>query len=116
MAGKAQRVFESGFDTYTTVAQIGSGGSGIVFEVVNSEDQRLALKVVDGSKISRKQLKRFRNELQFCSQPRSKHIIQVLDQGKGEGAEVFYVMPYFPGTLRKQMRVSIKASTVHRSS
>jgi hypothetical protein len=74
MAGKAQRVFESGFDTYTTVAQIGSGGSGIVSEVVNSEDQRLALKVEDGSRISRKQLKRFRNELQFCSQPRSKHL------------------------------------------
>jgi serine/threonine protein kinase len=112
MARKQQRIFDSGFDTYTVVGQIGAGGAGTVFEVIASEGQRLALKVVDGSMASKKQLKRFRNELSFCSQPRSKHIVQVLDRGKGEGGEVFYVMPYFPGTLRKQMQAGIKAAEV----
>src|SRR5580698_9839907 len=40
--------FDSGFETYTVVSQIGSGGSGTVFEVKNSQGQRLALKSVDG--------------------------------------------------------------------
>jgi serine/threonine protein kinase len=112
MSPKEPKVFESGFETYTVVQQLGSGGAGTVYEVKASDGQRLALKALDRSRVSRKQLSRFRNEMRFCSQPHSKHIIQVLDQGKGDGEILFYVMPYFPGTLRKRMRAGINGGDV----
>jgi serine/threonine protein kinase len=108
MSRKDPKIFDSGFDTYTVLQPLGSGGTGTVFEVRSSEGQRLALKVVDRSRVSRKQLARFHNEVRFCSQPHSKHIIHVLDSGRGDGEELFYVMPYFPGTLRKTMRAGVK--------
>jgi serine/threonine protein kinase len=112
MAAKNVRVFESGFDTYTTVQQIGSGGSGTVFEVRNSEGQRFALKVVSAKNVPTVKLKRFRNEILWCSQPRSKNIVQVLEYGKTNGNSVFYVMPYYPGTLRKLIKNGIDHSEV----
>ncbi|MGA7317545.1 MAG: hypothetical protein WBX22_26665 [Silvibacterium sp.] len=78
--------FDSGFDTYTVMSQIGSSGSGTVYEVKDSQGRRLALKIVDGSRVSKDKLKRFRNEFHFCLQPRAKHIIRVLDHGKSEEA------------------------------
>jgi serine/threonine protein kinase len=84
MSRKEPKVFDSGFETYTVVQQLGSGGAGTVYEVKASDGQRLALKALDRSGVSRKQLARFRNEMRFCSQPRSRHIIQVIDQGKGD--------------------------------
>jgi serine/threonine protein kinase len=112
MSPKEPKVFDSGFETYTVVQQLGSGGAGTVYEVKASDGQRLALKALDRSRVSRKQLARFRNEMRFCSQPHSSHIIQVLDQGKGDGEILFYVMPYFPGTLRKRMRAGINGGDV----
>jgi serine/threonine protein kinase len=112
MSPKEPKVFDSGFETYTVVQQLGSGGAGAVYEVKTSDGQRLALKALDRSRVSRKQLARFRNEMRFCSQPHSKHIIQVLDQGKGDGEILFYVMPYFAGTLRKRMRAGINGGDV----
>ena len=81
-------------------------------ETPKGETVYLALKVVDRSRVSRKQLARFHNEVRFCSQPHSRHIIHVLDSGKGDGEELFYVMPYFPGTLRSKMRAGVKADDV----
>jgi serine/threonine protein kinase len=112
MSRKEPKVFDSGFEAYTVVQQLGSGGAGTVYEVKASDGQRLALKALDRSGVSRKQLARFRNEMRFCSQPRSRHIIQVIDQGKGDGEVLFYVMPYFSGTLRKRMRAGIKGGDV----
>ncbi len=85
MAGKEPKVFTSAFDTYTVYRQIGSGGSGTVFEVKDSADQHLGLKVVDASKAPRNKLKRFQNEIQFCLRPVSRHIVRVLDYGRSEG-------------------------------
>jgi hypothetical protein len=53
MTGKKTRTFTSAFDTYTVVQQIGCGGTGTVFEVNDSEGQRLALKTVDATKTPR---------------------------------------------------------------
>jgi serine/threonine protein kinase len=97
---RKSRLFQSGFDTYTVVRQIGAGGSGVVFEVTGLDGNSFALKLLDNSKISRQKLKRFQNEIQFCLQPRSEHIIQVLDHGPTDDGAAFYVMPFYASTLR----------------
>ena len=115
MDGKKAKVFTSAFETYTSVKPpIGYGGCGTVFEVTDSDGVKLALKVVDGSRISRQKLKRFRNEIQFCLHPRSNHIVRILDYGKGEGGQLFCVMPYYPSTLRKQIKAGIPPGEVLR--
>jgi serine/threonine protein kinase len=112
MAGKEAKVFTSPFEAYTVIRQIGCGGSGVVFEVRDSEGQHLALKVVDGSAVPSKKLKRFRNEIQFCSRSVSKNIVRVLDSGKAEDGAVFYVMPYYSSTLRDRIKRGIPHSEV----
>lgn len=94
------KVFETAFDTYTVVRQVGSGGSGVVFLVRNSDGNDLALKVLDRSKAPRQKVKRFQNEIQFCQRQVSERIVRVLDYGQASYASLFYVMPYYPSTLR----------------
>lgn len=65
------KVFETAFDTYTVVRQVGAGGSGVVFLVKNSDGQDFALKVLDRSKTPRHKVKRFQNEIQFCQRQAS---------------------------------------------
>ncbi len=97
---KAATVFETAFETYTVVRQVGSGGSGIVFLVKTSDGQDLALKVLDRSKTPRKKVKRFQNEIQFCQRQASERIVRVLDYGQSPDGSIFYVMPYYASTLR----------------
>jgi serine/threonine protein kinase len=97
---KAATVFETVFETYTVVRQVGSGGSGVVFLVKTSDGQDLALKVLDRSKTPRKKLKRFQNEIQFCQRQASERIVRVLDYGQSPDGSIFYVMPYYASTLR----------------
>jgi len=97
---KTATVFETAFETYTVVRQVGSGGSGIVFLVKTSDGQDLALKVLDRSKTPRKKVKRFQNEIQFCQRQASERIVRVLDYGQSPDGSIFYVMPYYASTLR----------------
>lgn len=94
------KVFETAFDTYTVVRQVGSGGSGVVFLVKNSDGNDLALKVLDRSKAPRQKVKRFQNEIQFCQRQVSERIVRVLDYGQASDGSPYYVMPYYPSTLR----------------
>lgn len=93
------RMFETAIDTYTVISQKGAGGSGIVFEVRTSDGHTLALKLLDKSRTPRQKLKRFRNEIVFCMQPVSSHIVRVLDYGTADGC-LFYVMPFYAKTFR----------------
>ncbi len=97
---KAAKVFETAFETYTVVRQVGSGGSGVVFLVKTSDGQDLALKVLDRSKTPRQKVKRFQNEIQFCQRQASERIVRVLDYGQAPDGSIFYVMPYYASTLR----------------
>lgn len=97
---KAAKVFETAFETYTVVRQVGSGGSSVVFLVKTSEGQDLALKVLDRSKTPRQKVKRFQNEIQFCQRQASERIVRVLDYGQAPDGSIFYVMPYYASTLR----------------
>lgn len=100
MATNPPKRYETAFDTYTVVRQVGSGGSGTVFLVSTSDGQNLALKLLDRSRTTRQKLKRFQNEIQFCLRPGSERIVHVLDYGRAPDASLFYVMPYYPSTLR----------------
>lgn len=97
---KAPKEFQTAFDTYTVVRQVGSGGSGTVFEVKTSDGQTQALKSLDSSKTPQQKLKRFQNEIQFCLRPGSEYIVHVLDYGRAPDGSLFYVMPYYASTLR----------------
>ena len=57
--GNKTKSFFGAFDSYAVLRQIGSGGSGIVFEVQTSDGQNLAVKVLDKSKTPRQKVKRF---------------------------------------------------------
>jgi serine/threonine protein kinase len=107
-------VFSSAFDTYSVTRQIGCGGSGTVFEVNDSSGQRLALKVLDGSKTPQGKLKRFQNEINFCFRPVSRRIIRVLDFGRADEHALFYVMPYYSNTLRDKIKAGIPPDKVLR--
>lgn len=108
------RAFTSAFDTYSVMRQVGCGGSGTVFEVKDASGQRLALKMLDRSKVSRNKLKRFQNEIQFCMRPTLKRIVRVLDYGITDEGSLFYVMPFYSSTLRAQIKSGIPTEDVLR--
>jgi serine/threonine protein kinase len=91
------------FDTFTVVKQRGAGGSGEVYEVRDMDGHAYAVKVLDSARASSDRLKRFRNEIQFCSRNIHKNIIQVTGSGVTTKEEAFYVMPLYSGTLREIM-------------
>jgi serine/threonine protein kinase len=65
MASKEPKVFISAFDAYTVIRPVGSGGSGTVFGIKDSDGLHLALKLLNSSKAPKSKLKRFRNEIQL---------------------------------------------------
>jgi serine/threonine protein kinase len=97
---KMTKIYETAFETYTVLRQVGSGGSGVVFLVKTSDGQDRALKVLDRSKTPRQKVKRFQNEIQFCQRQASERIVHVLDYGQAPDGSIFYVMPYYASTLR----------------
>jgi len=99
------------FNKYTVGETIKKGNSGTVFSVVNEDGERFALKVLTQS-AEGKPLARFRNEINFCAVERSRHIIRVLEYGRTDQGFVFYVMPYYRGTLRDSIEKGISANDV----
>jgi serine/threonine protein kinase len=108
MSTKTPKVYETAFETYTVVRQVGSGGAGTVFLVTSSDGQNLALKLLDHSRTTHQKLKRFQNEIQFCQRPGSDHIVHVLDYGRANDGSLFYVMPYYSNTLRDLIKKPLR--------
>ena len=107
--------FETLFDTYTKVQQIGEGGSGTVYKVKNSSDDTLALKYLPPDKVTAEKIKRFKNEIYFCSKETHKNVVKVLDYGFIRVADekcLFYVMPLYPGSLRKVMHEGVSRDKI----
>jgi serine/threonine protein kinase len=96
--------YETAFERYVVNRQVGSGGSGVVFEVRASDDKSYALKLLDRSRTTSQKVKRFQNEIRFCMRALSPNIVQVVDYGQSHDGSLFYVMPYYPKTLRDVMR------------
>ncbi len=112
MGLKKGTVLRNAFDTYTIQQQKGAGGSGVVYEVLDSEGSAFAIKILDPTKTSSVRLKRFKNEIDFCSRNTHKNIIRVLGTGVIETGETFYVMPLFFCTLRDVMSKGIKPDDI----
>src|SRR5438874_1697494 len=100
MGYKKGDVLRTAFETYTIGAQKGSGGSGEVYEVSDPDGGRYAVKILDRAKATRSRLKRFRNEIYFCSRNPHHNIVSVVGNGITPSGETFYVMPLYSGTLR----------------
>lgn len=112
MGLKKGTALRNAFDTYTIQQQRGAGGSGVVYEVLDSEGSAFAIKILDPTKTSSVRLKRFKNEIDFCSRNTHENIIRVLGSGVTETGETFYVMPLFSCTLRNVMSKGIKPDAV----
>jgi serine/threonine protein kinase len=112
VALKKSTILKSAFDTYTIRDQIGAGGSGIVYAAYDSEGSVFAVKVLDPTKTTTTRLKRFKNEIDFCSKNVHKNIIRVLGTGMTETGATFYVMPLYSCTLREVMLKGIKPEAV----
>lgn len=113
----AELLFETSFQTYHVISNLGEGGSGRVYKVENDDRKVFALKCLDASKITTEKRKRFKNEIYFSLRNSHKHIVQVSDYGivKIRGKQCpFYVMPFYPSTLRELMKKGIPPNrTLH---
>ncbi len=93
-----------GETTYLLGDQLGSGGSGYVCSAVarDGEDQ-YAVKFLNVNKDDDNYLvkkERFLKEVEYCKDTNSEHVLKVIECGDFEG-KLYYVMPYYPKTLRK---------------
>jgi serine/threonine protein kinase len=112
MGYKKGETLKTAFDTYVIERQRGVGGSGEVYEVRDSEGEPYAAKILDTARTSASRLKRFKNEIGFCTKNTHKNIVKVLASGITEKGATFYVMPLYSGTLRDLISKGIEAAAV----
>lgn len=92
---------------YTVLESIGNGANGDVFKVYSSDNRQLALKLLsrEASEDTDK-VKRFKQEIEYCSNTRNSGIVHVLDRGNylDEATnQPFYIMPLYNNDLGKLM-------------
>ena len=112
MGYKKGETFRTAFEVYTIRSLKGSGGSGEVYEAADPDGVPFAIKVLDGDKATRSRLKRFKNEIHFCSKISHPNIVAVLGHGVTAASESFYVMPLYSGTLRDLLKKQIPSQAV----
>lgn len=107
-------VLATPFEEYIVKEQIGQGGNGTVFLVVSSDGESFAIKIINKNANRKTNIKRFKNEINFCQKKDNhKNIIKVIDYGVYKNGELdclFYVMPYYDSTLRKEIKKGIDSS------
>jgi serine/threonine protein kinase len=107
------KIIETATNTYALEEQLGQGGAGTVFSVLDSEGCRYALKLLSATTSLKR--RRFKNELSFCQQEQHRNSIRVLDSGVVLGAKEalpFYVMPIYDCTLRTLIKEGIRHERV----
>lgn len=108
---KKKLIFQTAFSLYNVLDIIGEGGSGRVFKVEDESSDTFAIKCIHPENLTQKRRQRFKNELSFCHSNEHKNTLKVLDWGsvelKGEQC-LFFVMPYYPRTLRTLMKGGIE--------
>lgn len=112
MGLKRGTILKTAFETYTVGVQLGSGGAGTVYRVADTDGEMHALKVLDQGQATGSMLKRFKNEIHFCSKEVHKNIIRITDHGLTESSQPFYVMPCYSSSLRKLMQKGIESVNV----
>jgi len=107
---RESRVFKTALETYSELEIVGQGGTGIVYKVETDDHQVFALKLLNAQKATTAKRKRFKTELHFCSNNELKNVVSVRDHGiievSGQDCP-FYVMPFYPETLRDLMKKGI---------
>src|SRR6266581_3069134 len=115
MSLKKPTVFETPFTQYVGTDIVGEGGAGRVFKATGDDNNSYAIKHLDFKKTTRQNMKRFKNEVDFCSRNRHPNIIAVLDSGNvvdGKTGTPFYVMPLHTTSLRKLLDAGIPPEKV----
>ncbi len=121
----AKVIYRTAFAEYTPKSSIGGGGSGDVYHVIDNNNNEFGLKLLEKAVIyskkegawviGKEKFRRFKNETFFCIQNPHKNIVQVKDYGFIEKDTLnipFYVMPYYPKTLRKLIKETIPADKI----
>ena len=103
---KKGTVLKSAFVTYTVESEIGGGGAGVVCSVRSDTGEDYAAKILR-SELDTAKLKRFRNELFFCFREDHPHLVKVVDFGRTDSGQPFYIMPIASGTLRSLLTQGI---------
>ncbi|MFA7254551.1 MAG: serine/threonine-protein kinase [Candidatus Omnitrophota bacterium] len=112
---KNPKSFETACGDYSVVSVIGEGGAGRVFLVRDHSGKEMALKCLYPELITTERRKRFKNEIDFCQRECHENLIRVIDSGLmicADGKTPFYVMPFFPMTLRALIEKRIPSDKV----
>jgi serine/threonine-protein kinase len=99
---------------YRLTRLLGKGGMGAVWEGIHeSLGTRVAVKFIDTDYASSDEIRnRFVNEAKAAARLRSKHVVQVYDQGVGDDGKPYIVMEFLEGEpldrrLDRQGRLSV---------
>ncbi|MEQ8235159.1 MAG: serine/threonine-protein kinase [Syntrophomonadaceae bacterium] len=112
---KKNMVLSTAFEEYTILEQIKQGGNGTVFLAESADNDKVAIKAIDRNTTTKDKVKRFKNEINFCQKNRHPNIIQVIDYGvfnDGKLDCLFYVMLYYPSTLRDEIKRGIEPKNI----
>src|SRR2546422_7130384 len=107
---KGKPVFKTALEVYRSLGVVGEGATGTVYKVEAETGEIFAVKRLDPHKATTERRKRFKVELHFCTKNEHKNIITVIDHGIASINEEdcpFYVMPFYPRTLRGLMNEGI---------
>ncbi len=107
--------FETPFNQYIGTDIIGEGGAGRVYKATGDDNNIYAIKLLDSKKATRQNMKRFKNEVEFCRRNRHPNIIAVLGSGNvldGKKQSPFYVMPLYASSLRTLLDAGISPERV----
>lgn len=109
-----EKYTDSFFSEYTVIKKIGEGGNSNVYEVSDSEQKKYALKI-QKQNLNSSNLKRFKNEINFCIKKSHPNLIKVIGNGivnEGENKSVFYIMPLYDKTLRELINSKISQANL----
>lgn len=86
------------FGQYKIIEKIGKGGMGEVYKATHATLRRItALKLIQPQHISKKNIKRFEQEVQLTSRLTHPNTIAVYDYGRTPKGIFYYAMEYLPG-------------------
>jgi len=96
------KIISTIFFEYKLIEQIGEGGSGVVWKasMLGKSNAIFAIKILKEKNQTSEKFKRFKNEISFSLSHKHSNIIDIVDFGKSNDDHYFYVMQYFPHSLR----------------
>lgn len=115
MALKNAMKFDTTFNTYIAMDIIGEGGAGHIYKADDGSRNLVAIKLLNSSRLSSENLKRFKNEIHFCLRNKHPNIVTVIDHGvyiENKLNIPFYVMPLYSCSLRNLIKSGIPPDNV----